>query len=126
VNVVSKNMFKRSMSTLVTPHELATCNRRSGTKMHLILYCALIDEKIRTTVDIRGSFRTLSKSYLGPNGLFCKHMCLILYLKNKSAYAQGSQADSRNAASKLPFLSASNVGLPRPRCTEVICRASNA
>jgi hypothetical protein len=41
------------------------------------------------------------KSYLGSDGLFCRHIFLELVSKNKSAYARKSQADSRKAASKL-------------------------
>jgi hypothetical protein len=41
---------------LVTLYELATCNRRSGTKMHLTLYRDPIDEKIKTTVGVSEGF----------------------------------------------------------------------
>jgi hypothetical protein len=77
--------------------------------MHLSPYHDPIDEKIRTSVGISEAlFARYQKSYLGSDGLFCRHLCLDLLAKNKSAYAQETPADSRKAAAKLPFR-ASNV-----------------
>jgi hypothetical protein len=87
-----------------TPHELATYSRKSGTKMPLTPYRDPIDEKIGTTAGASEALLArYQKSYLGSDGLFCKRICFDLVSKNKNAYAQESQADSRKAAFKLPF-----------------------
>jgi hypothetical protein len=76
--------------------------------MHRTFYHDPIDEKIRTTVGVSEALLArYQQSYLGSDGLFCQHVCLDLVSKNKNAYT-ASQADSRKAASKLPFC-ASNV-----------------
>jgi hypothetical protein len=87
----------------------STRNRRSGTKMHLTLYRDPIEEQIRTTVGIQEVILArYQKSYLGSNGLFRKHICLDPVSKNKSAYAQESQAYSRRRLQAVA-LSASNI-----------------
>jgi len=70
----------------VTPHELATYSRKSGTKMHLTPYRDPIDEKSGTIVGASEAILArYQKSYLGSDGLFCLHICYDGVSKNRSA-----------------------------------------